>query len=210
MHGVHNTHGDTWVVRELKQDKVSVDCPEQAEVHFGRSSFRKKFISEEVLPESQCGFWQGRSTSDIIFTLRQVQVKAAEQHQPLYIVFVDLAKAFDSVDRTTVWKILEIYGCPEKLVNIIRQFHCEMKVQVSVGGEPSDAFEAKHGMKQGCVLAPTRFVSENCSMLMIQSLLQTTQLICSKLWIVSSSAAVMFEDQHFQDRVAPPASSNVR
>ena len=84
-------------------------------------------------------------------------MKAAEQHQPLYIVFVDLAKAFDSVDRTTVWKILEIYGCPEKHVNIIRQFHCEMKVQVSVGGEPSDAFEAKHGMKQGCVLAPTRF-----------------------------------------------------
>ena len=32
-----------------------------------------------------------------------------------------------------------------------------MKAQVSVGGEPSDAFEVKHGVKQGCVLAPTRF-----------------------------------------------------
>ena len=51
MHGVHNTHGDTWVVRELKQDKVSVDCPEQAEVHFGRSSFRKKF-SQKVSVDS--------------------------------------------------------------------------------------------------------------------------------------------------------------
>ena len=95
---------------------------------------RLKFISEEVLPENQCRFRQGRSTSDMIFTLRQLQEKAAEQHQPLYIVFVDFTKAFDTIDRTTLWKILEIYGCPEKLVNIIKQFHCEMKAQVAVGG----------------------------------------------------------------------------
>ena len=118
---------------------------------------RLKFISEEVLLESQCGFWQDHSTSDTFFTLRQLQEKAVEQHQPLYIVFVDFTKAFDTTDRTTLWKILEIYGCPEKLVNIIKQFHCEMKAQVSVGGEPSDAFEVNHGMKQGCVLDTTLF-----------------------------------------------------
>ena len=32
-----------------------------------------------------------------------------------------------------------------------------MKTQVSVGGEPSDAFVVNHGVKQGCVLAPTLF-----------------------------------------------------
>ena len=32
-----------------------------------------------------------------------------------------------------------------------------MKAQVSVGGEPSDAFVVNHGVKQGCVLAPTLF-----------------------------------------------------
>ena len=118
---------------------------------------RLKFISEEVLPESQRGFRQGCSTSDMIFTLRQLQEKAAEQHQPLYIVFVDFTKAFDTIDCTTLWKILEICRCPEKLVNIIKQFHCEMKAQVSVSGEPSEAFEVNHGVKQGCVLAPTLF-----------------------------------------------------
>jgi len=39
---------------------------------------RLMFISEEVLPGSQCGFWAGRSTSDMIFTLHQLQEKAAE------------------------------------------------------------------------------------------------------------------------------------
>ena len=118
---------------------------------------RLKFISEEVLPESQCGFRVGSSTSDMIFTLHQLQEKAAEQHQPLYVVFVDFTKAFDTFDRTTLWKILETYGCPDKLVNTIKQFHHEMKAQVSVGGKPSDVFVVNHGVKQGCVLAPTLF-----------------------------------------------------
>lgn len=77
----------------------------------------------------------------------------------MYVVCVDFTKAFDTVDSTTLWKILETHGCPDKLVNIIKQFHHEMKAQVSVGGEPmaSDAFVVNHGVKQGCVLAPTLF-----------------------------------------------------
>lgn len=77
----------------------------------------------------------------MIFTLRQLQEKAVEQHQSLFVVFVDFSKAFDTVDRETLWKVLQIYGCPEKLVNIIKQFHTWMKGQVFIGGEPSETFE---------------------------------------------------------------------
>ena len=192
---------------------------------------RLEFISEEVLSESQRRFRAGCSTSDMIFTLCQLQEKAAEQHQPLNVVFVDFTKVFDTVDHTNLWTILETYECPhaDKLVNITKQFHYEMKAQVSVRGEPSDAFVVNHGMKQRCMLAsslsslyptavletmnqglnrgmsictradgklfnlpgfvPTqkhwRCVSENCSMMMTQPLWPTTQLICSRLWIIS-------------------------
>jgi len=37
---------------------------------------------------------------DMIFTARQLQEKCREQQRELYAVFVDLTKAFDSVDRT--------------------------------------------------------------------------------------------------------------
>ena len=93
----------------------------------------------------------------MIFTLRQLQEKAAEQHQPLYVVFVDFSKAFDTANRTILWKVLETYGCPDKLISIIKQFHYGMQVQVSVCGEPSDAFVVNHGVKKRCVLAPTLF-----------------------------------------------------
>ena len=82
----------------------------------------------------ESGFRAARSNSDMIFTLCQLQKKAAEQHQSLYV------QAFDIVERTTLWKICEIYGCLDKLVDIIKQFHYETKAQVTVGGELSDAF----------------------------------------------------------------------
>ena len=57
-----------------------------------------------VLPESQCGFRRGRSTIDMIFVARQLQEKCREQHQDLYLSFVNLTKALDTVNRVLVDK----------------------------------------------------------------------------------------------------------
>ena len=91
----------------------------------------------------------------MIFTLRQLQEKAVEQQGSLYIVFMDFSKAFDTVSRWTLWKVLKAYGCPESFINMIRQCHDGMTGRVSVGSDISDAFPINHGVKQGCVLAAT-------------------------------------------------------
>ncbi|ROT81352.1 hypothetical protein C7M84_025487 [Penaeus vannamei] len=114
-------------------------------------------IFEDVLPESQFGFRRGRGTVDMIFAFRQLQEKAMEQNMPLYAVFVDFTKAFDTVDRDALWRVLAKYGCPPKLLAIIKAFHIGMKATFSISGNNSDAFEVLHGVKQGCVLAPTLF-----------------------------------------------------
>jgi hypothetical protein len=111
----------------------------------------------EVLPESQCGFRAGRGTADMIFAARQIQEKCQEQHQDLYMVFIDLTKAFDSVHREGLWKILKKIGCPQKFVNIIRSFHDGMRGCVLDNGETSAPFTITSGTKQGCVLAPLLF-----------------------------------------------------
>ena len=51
-------------------------------------------VAGKNLPESQCGFRRNRSTTDMIFTVRQIQEKCTEQNMCLYTVFVDLTKAF--------------------------------------------------------------------------------------------------------------------
>jgi hypothetical protein len=72
---------------------------------------RLQILAEKVLPESQCGFRSKRSTIDIIFSLRQIQEKCHEQQMPLYIAFVDLTKAFDTVSRPGLFQVLEAIGC---------------------------------------------------------------------------------------------------
>lgn len=93
----------------------------------------------------------------MIFAARQIQEKCREQHRDLYMAFIDLTKAFDTVDRPTLWKVLKKIGCPEKLVTMIRILHDDMKASVLIDGDYTNEFDVKTGVKQGCVLAPTLF-----------------------------------------------------
>ena len=65
-----------------------------------------------LIQESQCGFRKDRGTIDMIFTARQLQEKCQEQNLDLYMTFVDLTKAFDTVSRDGLWKIMAKFGCP--------------------------------------------------------------------------------------------------
>ena len=110
-----------------------------------------------VLPESQCGFRRGRSTIDMIFVARQLQEKGCEQHQDLYLAFVDLTKVFDTVNQDLLWNILRKFGCPPTFIAILQQFHTGMCAQVVMAGSQSSSFTVEVGVKQGCVLAPIIF-----------------------------------------------------
>jgi len=61
---------------------------------------------DPLLPESQCGFRASRGTVDMIFAARQLQ-KCQEQNSQLYTTFVDLTKAFDTISRDGLWKIMK-------------------------------------------------------------------------------------------------------
>ena len=109
-----------------------------------------------LLPERQCGFRKNRGTIDMIFTARQLQEKCQKQNVDLYTTFVDLTKAFDTVSREGLWKIMAKFGCPAKFIAMVWQFH-GMLARVQNDGEFSDPFPVTNEAKQGCVLASTLF-----------------------------------------------------
>ena len=70
-------------------------------------------LEHGLLPESQCGFRGGRGTVDMIFVARQLQEKCQEQYDNLFITFIDLTRAFDTVCRYGLWLIMESSAAQE-------------------------------------------------------------------------------------------------
>ena len=68
-------------------------------------------IHENIsIDEMQFGFMPGRSTTDAIFILRQLQEKYLGKKKNLYFAFVDLEKAFDRVPRSVLWWAMRKVG----------------------------------------------------------------------------------------------------
>ena len=112
---------------------------------------------EKILPESQTGFRTNRGTVDSIFSIRQLQEKVKEQQSKLYVAFIDLTKAFDSVNRDALWAIMKKFGVPIKFLTVCKSLHNNNKSRVSYHGSLSDPFLTNTGVRQGCVLAPLLF-----------------------------------------------------
>ena len=115
---------------------------------------RIKDAIDPQLREQQAGFRKNRSCTDQIATLRIILEQSLEWNSPLYINFVDYEKAFDNVDRQTLWKLLRHYGIPEKITNIIRNSYEGLTCRVVQGRQLTDAFEVRTGVRQGCLLSP--------------------------------------------------------
>ena len=108
-----------------------------------------------LIPKSQSGFTKDRGAIDMIFTARQLQEKCQEQNVGLYMKCVDLTKAFDTVSRDGLWKIMVKFGCPPRFKAVVRQFHDGMQARVKNDGEFSEPFMVTKGVEQGCVMAHT-------------------------------------------------------
>ena len=118
-----------------------------------------------LLPEGQCGFRKDRGTIDMIFTTRQLQEKCQEQNVDLFMTFVDLTKAFDTVSCEELWKIMAKFGCPAKFIAMVPQFQDGVLARVQNDGEFSDPFPVTNGIKQGYVQASTLFSTMFSAML---------------------------------------------
>jgi len=106
----------------------------------------------------QSGFTPGRSTIDRIFTLNTIIQSRKEFQKPLWISFVDLKTAFDTVDRMALWKLLRSLGLHSKVVDLMEGLYTDTCSCVNVDGVMSDWFAVGSGVRQGCRIAPDLFL----------------------------------------------------
>ena len=94
----------------------------------------------------------------MMFVIRRLQELTWKKRIPLYVCFIDLTKAYDSVDRTLLWTVLARFGVPHNMISVIRQFHNGMRACVRLYDRVcSRWFAVEQGLRQRCVLAPLLF-----------------------------------------------------
>ena len=101
------------------------------------------------LRDEQADFRSGRGTVEHIFILRNIIEQVVEWQATLYIMFGDFEKAFDSGHRESLWKIMESYGIPCKIIYMVQMLNEDSECAVLDEGEESEWFKVKSGVKQG-------------------------------------------------------------
>ena len=119
---------------------------------------RMRQAIERTLREEQAGFRSGRGCTDQIFVLRTIVEQSLEWNSSLYINYIDFEKAFDSIHHPSLWKILQAYGFPQKVINILKDMYADNQCCVRHDSQHSEWFHVKTGVRQGCVISPVLFL----------------------------------------------------
>ena len=119
---------------------------------------RLKAELDKRLRDEQAGFWKERSCTDQIATLRIIVKQSLEWNTPVYAIFVDYEKAFDSVDREVLRKLLRHYGTPEKYIILIQKTYEKFAYRVTHNGVLCEMIEMLTGVRQGYLLSPFLFL----------------------------------------------------
>lgn len=110
-----------------------------------------------ILGEEQAGFREGYSTTDHIFTLYSIIDLYLHKGKRVYCAFIDYKKAFDLIDRTSLWLKLISNGINGKVITVIHNMYNNAKSCVMNGNEESDFFNCNMGVRQGENLSPLLF-----------------------------------------------------
>ncbi|XP_072039241.1 uncharacterized protein [Amphiura filiformis] len=93
-----------------------------------------------------------------ILALRRLIEEVKAHNLPAIITFIDFKKAFHTIHRGKMLKILRAYGIPELIVEAIGQMYQNTKAKVISPDGETELFEILAGVLQGDTLAPYLFV----------------------------------------------------
>ena len=124
---------------------------------------RLKDAADKKLLQEQAVFMKEKSCTGQIATLGIVIEQSSERQFSLYLNFVDFDKASDSVGRSVISSFLNHSGIIITLTDLAKEFYKGAMCQVIHSLKLTVDFEVKTGLRQGCLLSPTSFLSVlNC------------------------------------------------
>ena len=110
-----------------------------------------------LLGEVQHGFRKGRSGADASFVLYTTLLKSKAKKKKPHLAFLDLQKAYDSIDRDILWKKMRALGFGGKFLQSLQSMYQGDYVTSDVNGTTTSAVFLGRGLRQGCSLSPLLF-----------------------------------------------------
>ena len=107
--------------------------------------------------DSVHGFRKGRGTTTAIIEAKLQMELAQRSHTPLYMIFLDLKKAYDTLNRNRTMIILEKYGVGKNIANFITRIWEGDTIVPKQSGFYGKPFKATRGVRQGDIMSPTIF-----------------------------------------------------
>jgi hypothetical protein len=110
-----------------------------------------------ILGDYQGAFRKKRRCEDQIFTLKGICAIRKSKKQNTYLAFLDVSKAFDTVDRVTLFNHIYDKGIQGKAWRLVKMLYNRVDSKVIFGQFESEMFQVQNGVKQGCILSPCLF-----------------------------------------------------
>jgi hypothetical protein len=120
------------------------------------SSRLLKMLKEHGI-EEQLGCQPLRGCRDALFIVRSALQIRHKHMLATWVLFVDLVKAFDTIDRELLFEILAKFGIPQSMIFVIRRLYDETEIKISVGTEKGN-IKNTMGVKQGDAMAAVLFI----------------------------------------------------
>ena len=107
-----------------------------------------------ILALEQYGFTANSSTELAITTIYDKFLDNLDKNHYTCAIFLDIKKAFDSLDHKILQKKLDHYGFRGKIWNLLKFYLENRKICTIVDQKVSKFFKVTHGIPQGSVLGP--------------------------------------------------------
>ena len=107
----------------------------------------------------QFGSTHGTGCPDANLTLKSILQLRCKLDNDSWVVFVDLVKAFDTVDHKLILALLRKYGIPERVVRVVQKLYTEFKMELKIGKEKA-IIDYLTGVKQGDALVLIHHASD--------------------------------------------------
>ena len=113
---------------------------------------------DAIADPRQKGFIKGRLGEDNIKQLTSMYYNKLNDHKQHFFLFIDTAKAFDSLDHGYLFAVLDKIGMPTWVVNIVKGLMHFARVRPALKGKQRQTIQILRGVKQGCPLSPLLFI----------------------------------------------------